>query len=424
MDSIRQSFQKATVNPSFATRLSALDVESITSTIERAFASAGLEARNDRAQGVTETIRRALASAGMNPAAGAAVVTQPSVIDLVTRRIGTAEREPVLPSTPSTVNEPATPGRFVTRQFRNRAGTRAYKLYVPAASPTAPMPLIVMLHGCTQSPDDFAAGTQMNRLAEEHGFIVVYPEQAANANGSKCWNWFKAQDQVRDSGEPSLIAGITREVAANHPVDPRRIYVAGLSAGAAMAVILGETYPELFAALGAHSGLPYAAAHDMPSAFAAMAGGRAGMPDLSNLPGLSKLPSMPNLPGAAAAGPRKKAVRFVPTIVFHGDADQTVGQGNGAEIVKQASAAMAAETGGQMSAPSTESGVASRGRGYSRTVYADVAGRPRIESWVLHGAGHAWSGGDASGSYTDGTGPEASAEMVRFFLAQPQAGSA
>ncbi len=409
------------MNPHFSSRFPSVDIASITATIENALASAGLQTKTGPMHGVTETIRRALASAGMNP--GTPAGTDPSVIDVEARVVGEAPIEPPLPSRSPPVSEPAAPGEFVTRQFRNAAGARAYKVYTPASQSGKPMPLMVMLHGCTQSPDDFAAGTQMNRLAEEHGFIVVYPEQAANANGSKCWNWFKAQDQARDSGEPSLIAGITREVAASHPVDPRRIYVAGLSAGAAMAVILGETYPELYAGVGAHSGLPYAAAHDMPSAFAAMSGGGGGMPDLSNLPGLADLPGLGKLPGAAP-GPRRQAAHFVPTIVFHGDQDQTVRQANGAEIVHQARHALATESAGPLPTPTVKSGVAPRGRAFTQTVYADADGRPRIESWLLHGAGHAWSGGDASGSYTDGSGPAASAEMLRFFLAQPQAGSA
>ena len=190
--------------------------------------------------------------------------------------------------------------KFVTRQFSSPAGARAYKMYVPASCPGEPMALLVMLHGCKQSPDDFAAGTQMNRLAEQQGFIVVYPEQPANANCLRCWNWFKTQHQVRDGGEPSVIAGITREVATNHAVDRRRIYITGLSAGAAMALILGETYPELYAGIGVHSGLPYAGAHDMPSALAAMAGGRSNVPLWSSLPG-------------TALSARKQATQFVPT---------------------------------------------------------------------------------------------------------------
>jgi poly(hydroxyalkanoate) depolymerase family esterase len=257
------------------TGLPTFDAGGITATIEKAFAAAGLATQTGFIHDVTETIRRVLSSPRSDP--GHASRQSSRLIDAFAREIGPQADAPALPAPASP--ETATPGEFVTRQFRNHAGVRAYKLYVPRSDPGERMPLIVMLHGCTQSPDDFAAGTQMNALAEQHRFIVAYPEQAANANGSKCWNWFRAEDQTRDRGEPSLIAGITREIAATHPVDPRRIFVAGLSAGASMAIILGETYPELYAGVGAHSGLPYGAAHDMPSAFAAMAGGRTGMPD-------------------------------------------------------------------------------------------------------------------------------------------------
>ena len=406
------------MNQTLTSKLPSFDIESITSTIERALSSAGLQTTSGPMQGVTETIRRALSSAGMPADSGPrpSLRTDATVIDVVAREVG-SPAPAVLPGSDAPAGDAVAPGSFTTHQFRNAAGERSYKLFVPRTMPSTPVPLVVMLHGCTQSADDFAAGTQMNRLAEEHGFLVVYPEQAPNANGSKCWNWFKGQDQLRDSGEPSLIAGITREVAERQPVDPRRIYVAGLSAGAAMAVILGETYPDLYAAVGAHSGLPYAAAHDMPSAFAAMGSGRGGMPDASKLPGLM------NLPGIAPAT-AKKATHFVPTIVFHGDQDHTVGQGNGTEIIEQAINALAAQASSQVLVPSTQKGVSSGGRGYSRTVYADDAGQPRVESWVLHGAGHAWSGGHASGSFTDGTGSDASAEMVRFFIAQAAAGSA
>jgi poly(3-hydroxybutyrate) depolymerase len=207
-----------------------------------------------------------------------------------------------------------------------------------------------------------------------------------------------------------LIAGIVRDVVARHGADPRRVFVAGLSAGAAMAVVLGEAYPELFAGVGAHSGLAYGSAHDIPSAMSAMKGGRGRMARLQNLPG-------------ATPAPRRKAVQAVPIIVFHGDRDHTVQHSNGAEITQQASDAHSAESGASLQTR-VERGTASGGRSYSRTVHVDAHGQPRMESWTVHGAGHAWSGGDARGSYTDGQGPDASAEMVRFFLAQPRAGSA
>jgi poly(hydroxyalkanoate) depolymerase family esterase len=379
------------------------DAASITDTIERALASAGLDTTSGPMRGVTDTIRRALSGGG--PAAPAAFRgDDPSIVD-VEPRVVDDPQEALRPA----VSPPESSGTFTTREFTNQAGTRAYKVYVPAKPADAPRPMVVMLHGCTQSADDFAAGTGMNRLADEHGFLVVYPEQAPHANMSKCWNWFKPQDQVRDAGEPSLIAGIVGDVAARHGADPRRVFVAGLSAGAAMAVVLGETYPEVFAGVGAHSGLPYGSAHDVPSAMAAMKGGRSGMPGLQNLPG-------------AAAGPRRKPVHAVPIIVFHGDRDHTVQHSNAAQIVHEAIEAHAAE--GTVLQPRSQRATAAGGRQYSRTVHADANEQSRIEAWTLHGAGHAWAGGDASGSYTDGQGPDASAEMVRFFLAQPRAGSA
>ena len=396
----------------FNARVPAFDANAINETIQRALTSAGLDTSTGPMRDVTETIRRALASAGLPDTAVPAAPNE-SVIDIDARVVGDGDGD--VGGDPSN-DRPSTgkgdaPGSFETREFTNHAGTRAYKLYIPATALEVPPAMVVMLHGCTQSADDFAAGTQMNRLAEEHSFLVVYPEQAAKANTSKCWNWFKQQDQVRDAGEPSLIAGIVREVAARHGADPRRIFVAGLSAGAAMAVVLGETYPDLFAGVGAHSGLPYGSAHDIPSAMAKMKGGRGGLPGLQATPGV-------------AAGAPKKAVQPVPTIVFHGDRDHTVQQTNGSEIVKQAREAYLAQSGEAALTASTQVGKATGGRNFSRTVHADSTGQVQMEFWTIHGAGHAWSGGDARGSYTDRTGPDASAEMVRFFLALPRAGSA
>jgi poly(hydroxyalkanoate) depolymerase family esterase len=297
----------------------------------------------------------------------------------------------------------AKPGQFVSRSYSNTAGTRAYKLYIPKNYTDTCVPLVVMLHGCTQNPDDFAAGTRMNELADQHGFLVVYPAQSATANGSNCWNWFNAKDQKRDRGEPSLIAGITREVALTYRVDEQRIFVAGLSAGAAMAVILGATYPELFAAVGAHSGLPYGAAHDMPSAFAAMHGNSG---------------SFSNIPSVISRNSKRctAMTHSIPTIVFHGDHDTTVTASNGFEIVDHA-ISFGAGLDGPLRKTAQERKSAN-GREYTVTIYRGAGTGPVVEQWVLHGAGHSWSGGCSNGSFTDVRGPDASAEMVRFFLAQ------
>jgi poly(hydroxyalkanoate) depolymerase family esterase len=362
------------------------------------------------AQAINDTIRQALSAAGITSAKGAWGAGD-DVVDIEARVVDDRPEPAVAPGHRPPVDEGTTPGgSFRDVEFRHRASVRSYKLFVPARLAAAP-PLIVMLHGCTQSADDFAAGTRMNRLAAEQGFLVVYPEQTTTANPSKCWNWFKAHDQVRDGGEPALIAGIVRDVATRHDVDTRRIFVAGLSAGAAMAVILGQTYPELFAGVGAHSGLPYRSAHDIPSALAAMKGGRSGVHSLK-----------------AAASPvaaaRKALAQAVPTIVFHGDRDHTVQLSNGVDIAQQAGSAYAAAGAGAALRATTQRVAPAGGRSYSRTVHADAAGQTRVETWTVHGAGHAWAGGSHSGSYTDAKGPDASAEMLRFFLSLPRAGAA
>ena len=282
-----------------------------------------------------------------------------------------------------------TPGTFSTHTFSNSAGQRQYKLYVPAVYDSEPLPLIVMLHGCTQNADDFAAGTRMNEMAERHGFIVVYPNQSQAANHSKCWNWFKPADQQRDHGEPSLIAGITREVMARYRVDVTRVYVAGLSAGGAMADVMLKTSPDLYAAACVHSGIAYGCAKDLPSALAAMKGGK----------------------------PQRSRVRAAPQrplIVFHGDADTTVHPSNAVELV--ASFDAGATTVG---APSTVAGASGNQR--AATLQRLVAPNGvEAEYWSIHGAGHAWAGGSQRGSYTDPAGPDATAEMLRFFLAHPR----
>jgi poly(hydroxyalkanoate) depolymerase family esterase len=278
--------------------------------------------------------------------------------------------------------------RFEERTFSSDAGSRTYKVYVPSGYSGQSLPVVVMLHGCTQNPDDFAAGTRMNEVAEEQAFLVAYPRQPQSANMQKCWNWFNVADQQREGGEPSLIAGIAMQVVEEFSADPARVYVAGLSAGGAAAAIMAATYPDIFAAVGVHSGLACGAARDMPSAFAAMGGG-------------------------GTLRPRGEG-RTVPTIVFHGDADRTVNPVNSDHVIAQA---------GEEAALTkvVTHGETPGGMAYTRTVQLDDAGGEVLEQWVLHGVGHAWSGGSISGSYTDARGPDASREMIRFFLAHASA---
>jgi poly(hydroxyalkanoate) depolymerase family esterase len=301
---------------------------------------------------------------------------------------------------PATVPEVAPGAQFIAGSFANAAGTRCYKLYVPSSyeGQAQALPLVVMLHGGTQNPDDFAAGTRMNSLAEEYPCLVLYPSQAPGDNVMKCWNWFKEADQQRDSGEPSLIAGMTQEIMAKYRVDARRVYVAGISAGGAMAAVMGATYPDLFAAVGVHSGLAHGVAHDLPSALAAMQGN--GM--------------APGRPLNASGAGTGSETRTVPTIVFHGDRDTIVNPRNADQIILQGTTRYHARAGTNPRV-AAQPGQVPGGHAYTRTVYQGTEGQPFQEHWQVHGAGHAWSGGSTNGSYTDPKGPDASREMLRFF---------
>ena len=283
--------------------------------------------------------------------------------------------------------EPQLPGRWLDGSYANSAGQREYRLYVPSGYTGRPVPLITMLHGGTQTADDFAAGTRMNELAERHTFLVVYPEQSATANPMRYWNWFQRAHQHRDTGEPSLISGITHHIVADYAIETARVYVAGFSAGAAMAAVMAACYPDVYAAVGVHSGLAYGVASDVASAFNVMKhGARAG--------------------GRAGAG-------SVPLIVFHGDGDPTVAQVNAECLVD-----VRLRAAGGQSAPYRKqimAGQVPRGRRYTRTLFTDSEGAPVVEQWTVHQGGHAWAGGSLRGSYTDPLGPDASAELVRFF---------
>ncbi|MCK7576077.1 MAG: PHB depolymerase family esterase [Chromatiales bacterium] len=286
-----------------------------------------------------------------------------------------------------------TGGRSIHGHYTQGAEARDYALYVPADTDGAPRPLILMLHGCQQDAADVARLTRFNRLADELGFIVLYPSQSRTANATGCWNWFLPEHQRPDQGEAALLAALTREIAVRHGADPHRLYVAGLSAGGAMALALAAIHPELFAAVGVHSGLPYGLARDQMSALTLM---HQGPPALGG--------RMPALSGVG-----------VPVIVFQGDADLRVNPVNASWIIEQV---LSADDEPRIE---RETGQASGGLDYTRTRYLERDGAIRAELWMVQGGGHGWFGGDPAGSFAEPKGPDAAREMLRFFLSRAPA---
>jgi poly(hydroxyalkanoate) depolymerase family esterase len=336
------------------------------------------EARAARLVTANELVQRTLSQHGLLP--GQTQQQDRSVLDSMKRGFG-------FPNTNQAASKAPLPNgaEFRTGEIKSAEGSRTYRVYVPSTASKGVTGVVLMLHGCTQTAEDFAAGTAMNGLAEEYGFVAVYPQQSRGDNAQSCWNWFRRGDQRRGRGEPAILAELALKLMKEFDVPGERCFVAGLSAGAAMAVILGQTYGDVFAAVGAHSGLPYESAKDVPSAFAAMSG---------------------NAQASAVSLSEHKPVR---TIVFHGRSDTTVRPSNGDAI---ASSAVNAAV-GQLVEETTRDTAA--GRSFSRTITSDMTGAVRSEHWVVEGLGHAWSGGQPGGSYTDPKGPDASAQMIRFF---------
>lgn len=296
----------------------------------------------------------------------------------------------------------------------NASGSRDYMLYVPSAyaSGAQAMPLVVMLHGCGQSSADFAAGTRMNQLAEEYGFLVAYPEQAFDANRLRCWNWFSRSDQQRDRGEPALIAGITKQIMDEYRIDGSRVYIAGMSAGGSMAAIMAHTYPDIYAAAGVHSGTAYGHAQSILTAILAMRHG--------TQPKAASMLDLPEKEEAAAQSQPVRPATAPSTIVFHGDMDKTVHLNNSDQVIAGSAPYSSLGLPPPLMGTEIRHAQPADGHAYTQTIYLDGQGRDVAEHWVVHGAGHGWSGGDPDGSYTEPQGPDASREMLRFFLAHPR----
>jgi poly(hydroxyalkanoate) depolymerase family esterase len=301
---------------------------------------------------------------------------------------------------------------FLVGSYENSEGTRPYKLFVPNGySGEETLPLVVVLHGCTQDPDNIAMGTRFNSLANIHNFLVLYPQQTREFNANKCWNWFEPEHQVRGSGEPAIIAGMVDYVRENYKVDSNRVFITGLSAGGAMSTIMGACYPDYFAAIGVHSGLEYKSGTNLETAFSAMSNGG---PD-------------PDRQGQLAYQCSGSSSRVLPVMVFHGSSDEIVNPVNGLQVIQQfAQMNDYADDGvdnDSISSTPTSSGDYQIPDAYSYTVH-DYGGdaTPLLRYYEISDMGHAWSGGNIEkpSTYTDPQGPDASVRLWMFFMSHPK----
>ena len=386
----------STLQKTLSKTLSKTFTKTLTKTFSKTMLKATRLTTSSKLMDATRLIQRALAT------------TLPSSTQPVPNRKSTSPSVNPTPSTPPTAardfilvpakspdtdraaTAPSGKASFTVHQFEFEGNAYPYRLYVPsmpeaATGPAAKMPLVVLLHGCNQDALDFSHGTAMNRLAEDHHAMVLYPEQVASGNAMRCWNWFDPSHQQAGRGEPGMIAALVQKMAAQHHADPARTYVAGLSAGGAMAAVVANVYPQLFAAVGVHSGLAAGAAKNMIQALSAMKKGTKG--------------------GNTNA---------IPTIVFHGTADKTVNPSNGKYITQAALAGFEAQ--GVALVKNVSVINSSKNQPTERMQYSNAAGKPLVESWHITAGPHAWSGGSAQGSYTDPDGPDASKAMLAFFL--------
>lgn len=319
-------------------------------------------------------------------------------------------------------------GTWTSSSVSNAYGKRNYKLWTPGGynNKTA-LPLVLMLHGCTQNPDDFAAGTRMNEVADEYNFLVAYPEQPASANALRCWNWFEPAHQARGAGEPSLLAEVVRDVRRTRKVDELRIFVAGISAGGVLANTLAVAYPELFAAVGVCAGLEYKAASNIATALVAQNGGAPDPQQQGALAYQAMLAASVETTDANRARTLRAPRRLTRVIVFHGANDSAVRPVNANQIITQWAQTndllhTAKDDNSVTDTPAaTMNGTITNGYDYTREIYHDPAGKPLMEKWIVKDLRHAWSGGAAAGSYTDAKGPDASREIWRFFSETPRA---
>lgn len=324
-----------------------------------------------------------------------------AIVGLSAAPVRAAETSGPDPTHPSPSS--AQSGRWVEGTFTNTAGTRRYQLYVPGRyDPARRHMLVVMLHGCTQDPADFARGTRIAEHAERGGFLALLPEQPETANPKKCWNWYEPANQARGAGEPSILDGIITQVMRDHAIDSARVHLAGISAGAAMASLMTVAYPERFASIALHSGMAWRPATDVMSALGVMARGAADADTL----------------GAAALAAMGDRARVVPTMVVHGSKDAILNPLNGTQTTRQW---VLTNTRAPRGGPLTASATTGETKGYhwTRTCHRAAAGPCVVEEWIVTELGHAWSGGSAAGTFTDERGPDITAEMLRFFGEHP-----